>query len=291
MHILTKVLMVFAAVLAIFLSALTIAYSANTDKIVSDYSQESARRAAVEASAHVQVAQANELQVKAEAQIDQLNRQLASTQGQLTNLERENAELRDAKARSEARFESIESEKRVLVETANTQSKLLDSYRGEINKLLASDLAFRKRELELDERIGELESQREVLQANVRALQEQLTESKMAQGAAPGSGTLAFSTGGLRGSEPFVMTGPLVRTRVDRITTDTATGAILAQIPVGTTGNIRENAKMFVVRDGTFIANLIIVQTDLNWSVGRVETLGQKVEVKAGDEVFSRLNN
>ncbi len=290
MHILTKVLMVFAAVLAIFLSALTIAYSANTDKIVSDFAQTQAQADAVKSSASVQVSQSNEEQARLNAQIAQLGRELSTLQSRLTDLERENGEQRDAKARAEARFDSIEGEKRVLTETANTQAKLLDSYRGEVSKLLASELAFRKRELELDERVSELESQREVLQANVRALQEQLTESRMAQGTGPGS-TLAISTGGVRASEPFTLSGPVVRSRIDRVTTDTATGALLAQIPVGSTGNLRNNTKLFIVRDGTFLANLIIVQTDLNWAVGRVETLGQQVEIKAGDEVLSRLTN
>ncbi|MCC6426497.1 MAG: hypothetical protein IT435_06720 [Phycisphaerales bacterium] len=290
MHILTKVLMVFAAVLAIFLSALAIAYSANTDKITGDYAQEAARRTAAEASAAVQIAQSNEEQSRLRAEIAQINQKAAEWEGKVKDLQRENSEQRDGRARAEARFDAIEGEKRVLAETANTQSKLLDSYRGEINKLLASDLAFRKRELELDERIGELESQREVLQANVRALQEQLTEAKMAQGATGPGGTLALSTGS-RSAEPFVMSGALVRTRVDRVSTDTATGALLAQIPVGSTGGIRDNAKLYIVRDGRFIANLIVVRTDMNWAVGRIDTLGKEVVVQAGDEVLSRLTN
>ncbi|GMV27149.1 MAG: hypothetical protein AMXMBFR58_31800 [Phycisphaerae bacterium] len=290
MHILTKVLMVFAAVLAIFLSALTIAYSANTDKIVADFAQTQAQAEATKASAAVQVAQASDEQARLKSELAQADRRSAEVRAQVNDLQRENSELRDAKARAEARFDSIEGEKRVLTETANTQAKLLDSYRGEVNKLLASELAFRKRELELDERISELESQREVLQANVRALQEQLTESRMAQGG-PGSGTLAVSTTGMRAGEPFQLSGPIIRTKIDRVTTDTATGALLAQIPVGTTGTVRPNAKLFIVRDGTFLANLIIVQADLNWAVGRIEKLGQEVEIRPGDEVYSRLTN
>ncbi|HLO40043.1 MAG TPA: hypothetical protein VK176_03405 [Phycisphaerales bacterium] len=290
MHILTKVLMVFAAVLAIFLAALTIAYSANTDKIVADYSQMSAKAEAASASAAIQVSQAKERETQLVAQKDQQSRVAQEFQAQVNQLQRENGELRDAKARAEAQFESTQGEKRVLTETANTQAKLLDSLRGEVNKLLVSDLAFRKRELELDERISELESQREVLEANVRALQEQLTEARMAQGSG-NAGTLAISAGGIRPSEPYTISGPTIRTRVDNVRTDTATGSLLAQIPVGTTGNIRKNAKLFIVRDGAFLANLIIVESDLNWAVGRIETLGKVVEIRAGDEVYSRLTN
>ncbi|HRJ49758.1 MAG: hypothetical protein KF787_07445 [Phycisphaeraceae bacterium] len=290
MHILTKILMVFAAVLAIFLSALTIAYSANTDKIVADYAQASAHAESVSASSAVQVTQASEIQNRMKAEIDQISRRAADFESRINELQRENAGLRDARARAEARFDSIEGEKRVLTETANTQAKLLDSYRSEVGKLLAGELAYRKRELELDERISELESQREVLQANVRALQEQLTESRMAMGTGA-AGTLAISTGALRAAEPFTITGPLIRTRVDRVTTDAATGSLLAQVPVGSAGNIRSNAKLFIVRDGVFLANLIIVQADINWSVGRVDSLGQTVEIRPGDEVFSRLTN
>jgi hypothetical protein len=291
-HILTKVLMVFAAVLAIFLSALTIAYSANTDKIVSDYAQESARRAAAEASASVQVAQAGEEQVRLNAQLDAANRDNQQIKVRADDLERENAELRDARARAEAAVDALKGEQRVLAETANTQAKLLENYRSEVSKLLTAELAFRKRELELDERIGELESQREVLQANVRALQEQLTETRVTQG--PGGSSPAMAVGGLgrpAADTSFVSSGPLVRTKVTRVTTDTATGSPLAQIGVGSAGGFRTNQKLFVVRNGNFVANVVLVQTDLQWSIGRIDSLGQPADVREGDEVWSRLNN
>ncbi len=51
MHWLTKAFVLAAAVLAVLLSALTIAYSSNADKIVGDYYDEQARRTSAEAMA------------------------------------------------------------------------------------------------------------------------------------------------------------------------------------------------------------------------------------------------
>ncbi len=52
MHVLTKVLVVFAAILSVALSALVIAYAVNTDRIAADYGNMlRARQVAAEASA------------------------------------------------------------------------------------------------------------------------------------------------------------------------------------------------------------------------------------------------
>lgn len=287
MHILTKVLVVFAAVLSIFLAALTIAYSTNTDRITADYNQESARRVAAEALANAQLAQGGEERVRLNAQIEQLNRDLANLRSELAQLQSDNTRLLTDKNKAELDRQSIQAKIAELGETVKTQASLISSYRDEVTTLRRNELAYRKRELELDERVSDLEGQREVLMANVRSLQEQLAEAKQAVDRAASG--LASGAGAGGAGEPFVSSGELVTGRVDSVTKDTATGALIAKINLGTNDQIRKNQKLFIVRDGNFLANLIIIETDVRWSAGRIDTLSRPVEVREGDQIFSRL--
>lgn len=292
MHILTKVLVLFAAVLSIFLAALTIAYSANADRIAQSVAGEQALREQARAALDTQVAQAKTQQVEAKAQIDKLSGEIAQREAEKNQLQTENARLLSEKNKAETARQSIESKIAELGELAKTQSAMIGSYREEVTTLRNNEIDYRKKSLDLEARLSDLESQREVLQSTVRALQEQLTEAKLAQESALKAG------GGLaRGADAavFVPTTP-IQGKVERVMQDPASQANLARINVGTNDQVRENMKLMIVRDNNFVANLVIVQTDLKWSVGRIETVNQKlsadgkpVEVRAGDLVLSMV--
>lgn len=285
MHILTKFLVVFAAVLSVFLAALTIAYSANAERITQSLSGEQSLRAQATAALAAQTAQSQSETTRLNSQIQQLARDMAERAKEVNQYQTENARLLADKNKAEASRMAIEGKIAELGELAKTQASLITSYREEVTGLRKNELDYRSQMLGLEQRMSDLESQREVLEGTVRALQEQLAEAKTAQETAlKGGGTGKAG----KASEPFMFTGPLIQARVESVSKDTASGAMLAKISVGSNDQIRENMKMLVIRNGQFIANLVIVQTDLKWSIGRVETLGREVEVKEGDLVWSR---
>lgn len=288
MHILTKVLVISAAVLSVFLAALTIAYSTNAERIVSQFQTERNLRIATEAMLHGAKSQAGEEQARLNAQIEQLNRDLAARTADFNRLEAGITTLQGEKAKALADYQSLQAKIAELGETTKTQANLITSYRDEVTTLRKNELTYRQQALEMDDRLSDLESQREVLDQTVRALQEQLAEAQTQQEIARGADGGVKPTGA-RSTEPFVSSGPLVAGRVESVSKDAATGALLAKINVGSNDLIRENQKLFVGRGGEFVANLVVLKTDLGWSIAKIDTLGRSVEVREGDQVLSRL--
>ncbi len=284
MHVLTKIFVVIAAVLSIALSALVIAYAVNTDRVATDYTAVQAKLTAAEAQARAQIAAASEEQARLSRTVDQLNTELATRTAEIQRLQSEKATLVADRDRAEAARQGVESKIAELGETAKTQAELIRSYRDEVTTLRGNELQYRTRALEMDDRLSDLESQREVLEQNYRALQEELAELRRDRDAA-----LAGTTGA-GSNQPFVYSGPLINGRVENVSVDPASKRTLAQINVGTNDRVQENMTFYIVRNNEFLGNLVVTTTDLRTAVGVVNTLNmQGVEIKPGDLVLSRL--
>jgi uncharacterized phage infection (PIP) family protein YhgE len=283
-HILTKILVALACILSVFLAALTIAYTANADRIVADHTQLTARVAAAEAAAAAEKITAGDLQVRMTAQLEQARQELTEAQSRVRQLMTDNAKLVAEKMQAVAGRESLDARISEMGETIKLYHSLIQNYAVEISRLRDNELKDRERRIELDDRIADLESQRDVLQQSVRELQEQLAEARavIEQGV---RGTAAAA----RTTEPFVSTGPLIRGRIEQVQTDPGTSRVLAAINVGSSDGVREQMLFRIVRGGQFIGNLVITRVDSRTAVGSIDTLGLPVSVAAGDEILSRL--
>jgi hypothetical protein len=281
-HVLTKVLVVFAAILSVALSALVIAYAVNTDRIASDYGNMQRAKLASDASLASQLAEANTIQARLNAQLLQANAEKAQQQARITSLEGERATVLADKAKAVAQAQETLNKIADLSETSKTQAKIIDSYHEEVSTLRTSENKTRVTMAELDDRINDLESQREVLEQNYRALQEQIAEAKRAQE--------QLLSGNKAGSDqPFVSTGPIINGRIEAVQIDPSNKKTIAKINVGTNDRVAKNMQFAVVRGDQFLGNLVVTDPDLKWSVGIVNTLGKPVEVREGDLVVSRL--
>lgn len=285
---LTKVLVIFAAVLSLFLSALVIAYSVNTDRIVADRDAEIARSQNALAGAASTATQASEERIRSQTEKDTLTKALGDATSKLAELERVNADLTRGKAKAEQELQAITLKIAELGETAKTQATLLSGYRDEVAALRKNELRFREQAVQSDDRISDLESQNEVLTQSVRALREQLEEARLAREGGASMGVVSGASLS-RVGEPFVDTGIPVTGSIETVSADPATGATLVKINLGSNDRIRENQKLFVSRGKDFVANLVVVKTDLRFAIAKVDSLSRKVEVKAGDAVASRL--
>ncbi|MEM1330164.1 MAG: hypothetical protein AAGG07_06355 [Planctomycetota bacterium] len=278
MHIFTKVLVCFAAVLAILLSALTMTYAASSNAITADYKDAVAARSAMERSLEEQTRQLTQVLQDTELEQATLNSALAERDAQVRRLQSENVRLLGEKRAAEASRDSIENQIAQLGETTQTQIALIESYRNEVGDLRSNELRFRNEKLQLEDRINDLESQREVLEQTTRALQEQLAELQTAisetNAIASGIGTESAATA--------------IRGTVEEVSTDVS-GRLLVKIDLGTNDSIRENMKLYVTRGGQFLANMTIIETDLNFAVGELDDLGLGTTVQAGDAVITRL--
>jgi hypothetical protein len=271
-HILTKIFVVIATFLSIALSMLVIAYATNVDRVRADYADEFARRVSAEASLGVAASQAKSESVRLNDAIQQQQNELATVRAQLTQLQAERAQLQVAKNKAEAELAAQIAKINQQSEQVKTAMELQAKANEELATLRTSELKLRERALEAEQTINDLTSQNDVLTANYRALQEELAMIKRdAQGVA--AGAVANTA-----SRPF-----------ESVERDVASGKTLAKLSVGSNDRIAKNMILRVVRDGQFIANIVVEQTDLSFSIGAVDTLGRQTEVRAGDVIVSRV--
>lgn len=280
MHILTKILVVFAAVLSLGLAALTSAYSLNADTITSQYSDAVASRDQAKANYDTQSSQFDEERQAYQRQITDLQDQLGRLQSANRETEGQLASLRLEARGAEDRADSVTRQIGDLGKTTDTQAELITSYRSEVRELRADALTTKEQNIALLDRINDLESRNDVLVQSNRSLQVSLTELQdMANG----------QTADASGADvPGALSGDLVVGRIREVRTDN--GLQYAEVNLGTRDRMRENLKLHITRNGDFVANLIILRTDLQSSVGRVDTIGDSsVEVRPGDMVLSSL--
>ena len=279
MHTVTKVLVVFASVLCVLLAALTMAFSVNVDRVTGDYQAERDRRLHAETDAQSTVAQAQAALAEKSQELAGLNASFTNLKTQFNSLEAERAQLVAAVRAAEAQRDAIVGQVAQVQASNNTLVEINKSYAGEVTKLRDTELARSRREIELVDRINDLESQVEVQVASVRALQEQLAEANRAlQSAGPSVRTT-------RGQEQPFRPSIAISGKVLNVGKDPATGRPMATINVGANDQVRENMELVITRNGNFVANLIVTKTDLQWSMGRIDALGKTVQIQPGDVV------
>ncbi|RNC81508.1 MAG: hypothetical protein ED559_06865 [Phycisphaera sp.] len=283
MHILTKILVVFAAVLSLGLAALTSSYAMNRDTITSSFNDMKAQRDKANSLYETQSSQFAEEKATLNSQIQTLQNELSQAQNANRDVESQLAELRLEARTASDRADSVTRQIADLGKTVDTQSKLITSMSEEQRKLREDAQRARERLIASLDRVNDLESQNEVLTQANRALQQSVVEL---QDIANNGGTATADAGTV--GEPRTISGNLISGRVREVRSDN--GQQYAEVDLGTRDRLRKNTKLHITRNGEFVANLIIVRTDLQTSVGRVDTIGDDtVQVRPGDVVLSSL--
>ncbi|MEO0511754.1 MAG: hypothetical protein AAF108_02510 [Planctomycetota bacterium] len=278
MHALTKIFAVMATVLALVVATLASFQSLNAGKIRGEFENIQTRQRANEASLQSQATEESEQITSLRVERQALTDEITQLRTDLTELENEKiqAEARERKAVADA----VQVTRQIgqLAQTVETQQALIASYREEVQDLRAGELAFRKREIDLVDRLNDLESQNGVLDQTVRALQVELADLQ---------GRIAQGNGGT-GDEGIVeifgdpITGEVVRVRDDA-------GRQIAQIDLGSRDRMRNRARLYILRGKDFLAQLILEDVDLDSAVGVVDTLGEAISIRPGDTVVTSL--
>lgn len=280
MHALTKVLVVFVAVLGLMLSSLTMAFAVNVGRIKDELVNERDARVAIEAAIEDQVRAAGAERDRLADEKAALEDDNADLRSRLNDLQSQIAQLNNDKRIAEDGLSSLGAKISGLSESVRTLSAQNAAYREEVITLRQDQLDFKTTEIQLVDRINELEAQQEVLQQDRRALLERVTELQ---------DTLARADeGGATGVGDAV--GPAISGRVVETRKDDSTGMVFARINVGSNDNVRDGMRFSVVRDEReFAGFLTITTTDLQWAVGRFDDFGKNTVVQEGDIVLSRI--
>lgn len=286
MHILTKVFVLFAAVLSILMAALSISYTVNADRVVADYRNAMAR--ADQAANERDAIKASDSQLIAakEEELSAARDELATREADIRRLEAANSELRIGLRSAESARESITTKIAELGVAVETQAKIIDEYKNELSRLRRAELDYRDERIDLEKQLSDLESQVIVYEQVNRALEEQLQEVRTALANAANGGAAANVA-----RAPVEPAGPPVRGSVDQVTTDPATGELLVKINLGTNDRIRENNKLFVHRGNTYLGELVVFQVDLNHAIGRMSYTVPGMSVRASDSILTRLGS
>lgn len=283
MHPVTKILVVFCAILCLVLAALTMSYAANADVIRRSFNGERAARVTAEAAAKNEVAQFAQERVSAEERSRTLQTELASRSKEVSDLQSQRTTLIADLERATAEVASIRNQIAQLGATTQTQASVITNYHQEVTALRDEMLASSRREIDLVDRINDLESAREVLEQNSRALKEQLQEAKLAMqnAGSPGGGTSA--------DEPRELAGPLIRARVLDVVKGPS-GDDMVVISEGANRGVKANAILHIVRGGdTFVGSVVITSVEPGQAIGKLNLYGRTMAVQAGDTVLSRL--
>lgn len=285
MHVVTKILIVFGAILSILLAALTIAFASNADAIRDSVASEQSARLALAADLALQRTRSETGIAELRTRVETAENDKARIAGELASLQNERAQLKAAVKEAELAAETLRNQMAAGQATAATNAKLIEALSSEVRDLRKSQADSAKRESDLVNRLNDLESQRQVLEQSTRALQEQLTEARLAlENARSGSDRAAAS-----GTMPVESIGPLVQSRIRNVVTDAA-GRRMVEIADGSSAGLKVNQKLNVVRDGKFIGYIVLTLVDAKGSVGRFESLGRDAVPQAGDVILSRIN-
>ncbi len=283
MHIVTKILIVFGAILSVLLAALTIPFTANAGALRLAVANEQAARLAAESERGSGLALAADEKAKLEDAV-------RSAEGQAGEAARRNAELQNERskliadveiARQSAQGSKNQIDNLTAANSAN--AAVLAALQKEVSQLRDAQVQSSRRETELVDRLNDLEGQRQVLDQNTRALQEQLAEARLTLEQAKTGSTAAQGK-----DQPFISTGPLVTARVKQLFKSPA-GDDLVIISEGANAGLKVNQKMLIIRGKDFVADLVIVTVDQTQAVGRIDRLGRTVEVMAEDLVLSSI--
>lgn len=289
MHILTKVFVLFAAVLSILMAALSISYTVNADRVVADYTNALASADQARNDRDAVKAGSSQLNAAKEEELNASREELASRSADIRRLEAANTELRINLRSAEAARESITTKIAELGVAVETQAKIIDEYKNEQSRLRRAELDYRDERLDLEKQLSDLESQVIVYEQVKRALEEQLNEIRTALASAQSGGGNAGGPAARQG--PGDIPGATIRGSIAEVMTDPATGQRLVRVNLGTNDRLRPNTRLYVHRGQTYLGELVVFEVDLNHAIGRMAYTVAEETVRADDSVLSRLSN
>lgn len=283
MHILTKFLVIIAALLSVLLSGLTIAYSANTqavrERLQTEIDKANAAQAATAEALSTQARERESLEQERsslQTALTQLRQSLVELQGDNAKLLTDNKELQLGQTRYNTQIDKMLA----LIDSFQKQ----DSARtAEVEDLRKKYLSMTQKEIEYLDRINDLTGQLEVSQETNRALQEQIAEIRQEADAARTGTSVAAN------SQSYKLAPKGFRARIASVQRD-ASGSLFVGIDAGSSDQLEANMKLSAIdlNGRGYLATIILDRVDINEAVGRITLTGlNSREVQVGDLVMS----
>jgi hypothetical protein len=280
MHTITKFLVVLAAVAGIALSSLTIAFAVNNRGVLTDYDRLRAANEALQAREQEASASAQAEADRLRREQDALRQQISASEAELLRLRQEAGDLRRDKLTANQQVTTLQNQISQLNETTRMLTELSDRFAAEVNELRSTELALRQNEIDLLDRIADLQSNNESLTATVRGMREQIARMENDEGGTgvAGEGSPDVTT--------FV-TGQIMETQRD------ASGATLARVDLGSQDGLARGKRLFIIRNEggsrRLVGHFNVRSADQQFAEGVVDTLGLELTPRRGDIVVSDI--
>lgn len=292
MHWSTKFFVFLAGVLSLALSALTVTYSVNADRIAGALSDAVQAEQAASSALTIQASAHAEEVAGLRNDLDSREQQIAGLRQDLRQFERDKLALEAQIRESEAKVTAVQGQLSEFGIGFRTMSALLENNQREVSLLRDAALASRTERLDLEDRLADLQSENQVLDQTVRALREQVADAQRAleNNRAGVAGTGAGLTLAGSASAPRDLAGPtIIEGRIEDVRFDEVGDRTLVQVDLGQNDGVFVNAKLYVVRGATYVATLVMQRVDLQGSVGYVEVTNNNLRVQPGDVVRSAV--
>ena len=300
MHILTKIFVVLVSLLAVLLVPLVVVYAYNEDSYKAKYevavATADANAADLDAAKAIGAAQLSGKEIE----IQELRGEKARLEGDVADAERDMRDLQNRLVAAESMQAEINTKLTTLTSTSQAAQELNESLIMELRGIRSQASASERQKVELDEALRDFRGQLEVATAARRALQEELQQLKGEHAKSleqlslyharypelqfPGSPILGgILPGGILPDRNLDTTVIVVRRENDQV---------LAEIDVGTRDGVKEGWTGTISQGEIFIANIRLIEVDINRSVGVVDLeaksrglvqIGHRVFFRAGD--------
>jgi chromosome segregation ATPase len=285
-HVLTKIFIVLVSLLAVMLVPLVVVYAHNEDSFKARFQQ-----AELQASAARTASEAAQLRLSNAVVEHQAAKEKLALEA--NGLQRE----RDQHAAEVRRLESELADARMLQTEIHTNlttlassvdagQQLLDSLIGELRSLRTTALQSERKVVELEDVNRDIAAQLQVAVAARRALEEELQRLKDEQAQAMATIAVARENGFL----PEVATTAFSGIAPDRTLTTSVVEVrqndeqTLVEINAGSRDGVKEGWRMTVSRGADFVANIQIIEVDINRSIGKVVLDNPSIgAVRSGD--------
>lgn len=290
MHLLTKLFIVLVSLLAVLLVPLVVVYAYNEDSFKAKYEQSDLQAKAANSRLQEQEVSFGARQAALQRDLDRRtaeNEQLAAARDQaLADLRQSQRDL----AAIESQQGQVVADIATLSSALSVSQQILGNLLGEVQAARAQSLDSERRVVELDERLRELSAQLDVATAARRALAEELQQirDELAR-AQEVNQRYAARHGPLEGET--AATPPVPDRDLDAKVLNVQRGdQTLAEIDAGARDGIRKGWIMAIGRENRFIANLRIIEVDINRATGVVELEEPDLRgsVQPGDRVMAR---
>lgn len=285
MHALTKLLVVIGAFLAVLLAGLSVAYTANVDRVIDE-------RGLLQSKVSTAEARINELNQQAAAERQSAQQQISDLRNQQTQVLSQMSDLQSENSRLVAEVESLKQDAALhaaqidqFLATSETYAELNQKQSAELASLRSDELTSARREIALMDRIAELEGRLEVSEETNRSLQERLVELREDLEFAQQGGQSARQD-----SEGTLKAPPGFRAMVTSVRQDPA-GATLIEIDAGASDNLRKNMKLNIVGEAGYIGSAVVQVVDDNSAIMRVTVFkpGREGQLRSGNIVQPTL--